>query len=100
MSTQPIARSIRATTIRLPERLYQEAKHFVEAAKANESSSLSVNDFFVTAIQAYVKLQERREVDAAFALMADDPAYQAEAIALSEEFAASDWEALRLSEAR
>jgi hypothetical protein len=37
-------------------------------------------------------------IDAAFAAMADDAEYHAEAEALAAEFAIADWEALRLGE--
>lgn len=40
--------------------------------------------------------QRRSAVDAAFARMADDPEYQAEAVRIAEEYAAADREALRL----
>ena len=37
------------------------------------------------------------ELDARFAEMADDADYQAEAIALAQEFARSDWQTFQLS---
>lgn len=43
--------------------------------------------------------QRRAEIDAAFADMANDPEYQKEALRMAEEFAAADWEAMRLFEA-
>jgi hypothetical protein len=42
--------------------------------------------------------QQRAAIDAAFAAMADDPAYHTEAQALTDAFAQADWEALRLTE--
>ena len=91
-------RELRATTVRLPRPVYDQAKCFVDSEKKHTTSFLSLNDFFVTAIQAYVKLYRRRQVDAAFALMAEDANYQTEARLLVEEFEPSDWEALRLGE--
>jgi hypothetical protein len=86
----------RATTVRLPRPLYDQAKQLVDLEKKN--TSLSLNDFFVTAIQAYIKLQQRRQIDAAFASMAEDADYQNSASFLQVEFETSDWDALRLGE--
>jgi len=88
----------RATTVRLPRPLYDQAKQFVDGQKMNTATSLSLNDFFITAIQAYIKLHQRRQIDAAFASMAEDADYQKEASLLAVEFEASDWDALRLGE--
>lgn len=92
------SRETRATTVRLPRPLYDQAKRFVESEKQNTATFLSLNDFFVTAIQAYVRLYRRRQIDAAFAMMAEDADYQQEASLLAEEFEISDWDALRLGE--
>jgi hypothetical protein len=92
------SRETRATTVRLPRPVYDQAKRFVDCEKKNSATFLSLNDFFVTAIQAYVKLVRRRQIDAAFATMAEDANYQKEASLLAEEFEISDWDALRLGE--
>ena len=42
--------------------------------------------------------RDRADIDAAFAAMAQDPYYQAEAKTIAAEFATADWEALRLGE--
>jgi hypothetical protein len=91
-------REIRATTVRLPLPVYEQAKCFVDSDRKHTTVFVNLNDFFVTAIQAYVKLLRRRQIDAAFAMMAEDADYQKEARLLAEEFEASDWEALRLGE--
>ncbi|HEY1211059.1 MAG TPA: hypothetical protein VGE85_16965 [Terracidiphilus sp.] len=88
----------RATTVRLPLPVYDQAKRFVDCEQRNTTTVLSLNDFFVKAIQAYVKLYRRRQIDAAFAMMAEDADYQKEASLLEEEFEISDWDALRLGE--
>jgi len=88
----------RATTVRLPRPVYDQAKVFVEREKKHTTTFVSLNDFFVNAIQAYLKLYKRRQIDAAFAGMAEDADYQKEARLLVEEFEPSDWEALRLGE--
>jgi hypothetical protein len=50
------------------------------------------------ALQRELAAQQRAAIDAAFAAMANDPAYHAEAHALTDAFAQADWEALRLAE--
>ena len=92
------SREVRATTVRLPRPVYDQAKCFVDSEKKHTTSFVSLNDFFVTAIQAYVKLYRRRQIDASFAQMAEDADYQMEAQLLAEEFEPTDWETLRLGE--
>lgn len=99
MATAVTSRDTRATTVRIPRPVYDQAKHFVDSERTSAATYLSLNDFFVTAIQAYVKLCRRRQIDAAFSMMAEDADYQKEASLLLEEFESSDWEALGLSEA-
>jgi hypothetical protein len=88
-------------TVRLPLSVYERARSLVEKAKqegAAGSGPNSLNDFFTAAITAYLKMYERRQIDAAFAGMADDAGYQKEAQLLAQDFQYSDWEALRLDE--
>lgn len=98
------ARGTRATTVRLPLPVYEQAKCFVDTERRHTPKTQhqtmygNLNEFFVSAIQAYVKLLQRRQIDAAFAQMAEDADYQKQAQLLAEEFEASDWEALRLSD--
>lgn len=102
----PVAtRETRATTVRLPLPVYEQAKCFVDSERKHASRKkhttpvfVNLNDFCVSAIQAYVKLLRRRQIDAAFALMAEDADYQKGARLLAEEFDSSDWEALRLGD--
>jgi hypothetical protein len=91
-------RETRATTVRIPRPVYEQAKGFVCSDQAKASTFLSLNDFFATAIQAYVKLYRRRQIDAAFAGMAEDADYQKDVRLLAEQFEDSDWEALRLGD--
>lgn len=98
MAPAVATRELHATTVRLPRPVYDQAKSFVECEKQRNTPFLSLNEFFVSAIQAYVKLYKRRQIDAAFAGMAEDADYQKEARLLVEEFDPSDWEALRLGE--
>jgi len=89
----------RTTTVRLPRRVYDQAKCVVDKERGGGGQTrVSLNDFIVAAIKAYLKMYERRRIDAAFAGMAEDADYQKEAKLLAEEFEYSDWEALRLEE--
>jgi hypothetical protein len=63
-----------------------------------EGKARSRNEFVATALRHELAAQERMAIDAAFAGMAEDPAYQAAARAISAEFATADWEALRRAE--
>lgn len=81
------------TTVRLPKPLYEQARKCAEKTTAQ-----SINEFFVAAITAYLKILRRKRIDAAFSGMAEDAEYQREALLIAEEFSASDWEALELTE--
>ena len=81
------------TTLRLPRKLYEQAKLFVEREKTG-----SVNDFIVNALAVYMRAMERKAIDDAFIGMAGDRQYQREALRIAGEFAVSDAEALDLSE--
>ncbi len=96
MAAATRSRETRATTVRLPRPIYDQAKRFVDSERAE--TRVTLNEFFVAAIQAYLKLHRRRQIDAAFASMAEDANYQKEARLLAEEFEESDWEALGLGE--
>ena len=82
-------------TVRIPRPLYDEAQSFVERRVVPAGS---FNDFFVAAVLAYVKLLKRKEMDAAFAGMAEDVDYQKESRLMAEEFTQSDWEAFESAE--
>ena len=83
------------TTVRLPRPLYEEARQVVEK---NIAPAETINDFFVAAVLAYLKLLQRKQIDAAFAGMAEDTEYQKEAQLIAEEFSQSDWEAFQTTE--
>jgi metal-responsive CopG/Arc/MetJ family transcriptional regulator len=86
---------LQTTTVRLPKRLYEEARSVVQKGS---TEARSLNDFIVAAIKTYLKIYERKQIDAAFAGMAKDVEYQQEAKLLAKEFAYSDREALRLGD--
>jgi len=83
------------TTVRMPVKLYDEARKFVDRDLV---SADNINDFFVAAICAYVKLLHRKQIDAKFAKMAEDVDYQKDAKLIDEEFGPADWEAFELTE--
>jgi hypothetical protein len=60
----------------------------------------SFNEFVVEAIEEKVRKLTEAEIDAAFAQMADDPDYQSGSVELVQEFAQSDWDALKAGEAK
>lgn len=81
------------TTLRLPRRLYEQAKTLASAQEG-----VSINDFIVAALSTYVRAIERKAIDRAFEGMASDKRYQRETLRIMREFAASDAETLALSE--
>jgi metal-responsive CopG/Arc/MetJ family transcriptional regulator len=87
------ARTVR-TTITLPVDLADAADRAVREGKAR-----SRNDLLVAALRHELAAQERAEIDAAFAALADDRAFHAESIAIAEEAVQSGWEALKAAEA-
>ena len=86
------------TTVRLPRPVYEQAKCVVDKEKGGSGPVVSMNDLIVLAITSYLKMYRRRQIDAAFAAMAEDADYHKEASLLAEEFANSDWEALQEGE--
>lgn len=81
------------TTVALPVDLLEAVDQAVRAGKAR-----SRNELVTMALRRELAAQQRAAIDAAFAAMADDSVYHAEARELATEFAAADWETLRLAE--
>ena len=81
------------TTLALPADLLAAIDQAVRAGQAR-----SRNEFVALALRRELAAQQRAAIDAAFAAMADDPGYQAEACEIATAFAPADWEALRLAE--
>jgi len=92
MPTALYKHATQTTTVRLPKPLYDEAKALVD-----ENKVPSLNDLMITAVRAFLRSAERRSIDAAFAGMAEDAEYQKEAKLIAEQFEASDWETLEIS---
>lgn len=97
MPATPARADLKTTTVRMPRPVYDQAKCIVSKEKGGGGTA-SLNDFIVAAIKAYLKMYKRRQIDAAFAGMAEDADYQKEAKLIAEEFEHSDWEALRIEE--
>ena len=88
-----MAKDIIRTTIALPADLLEAADNAVRRGTAR-----SRNELVVAALRRELAIQERAAIDAAFARMADDPAYLAEAQAIVDEYAQADWEAFQHAE--
>lgn len=82
------------TTLALPADLLEAADNAVRDGKARSRNAL-----VAAALRRELAAQERAAIDAAFADMAADREYQAEALAIEAEFARSGAEALQLTEA-
>jgi len=88
-----VKRTLRRTTITVPEDLLTLADQAVRDGHARSRAEL-----LVRALRREFAAQRRAAVDASFARMADDSEYQAEALRIAEEHAVADWEALRIAE--
>ena len=82
---------LQTTTVRLPKRLYEEARSVV--AKGS-TDARSLNDLLVDALDERLKQLRRERIDAEFSGMRTDARYQHESTAIAEQFAAADYEAL------
>jgi metal-responsive CopG/Arc/MetJ family transcriptional regulator len=81
------------TTLTLPADLLAAVDQAVQAGKAR-----SRNELVRVALERELAAQQRAAIDAAFAEMAQDPDYQAEAKTMISEFAIADWEAWQETE--
>jgi len=79
------------TTLALPADLLEAIDQAVQAGKARNR-----NELVAAALRHELAALQRAAIDAAFAEMAQDPAYEAEALEIATTFAATDWEAWRL----
>jgi metal-responsive CopG/Arc/MetJ family transcriptional regulator len=77
----------------LPADLLAAVDEAVQAGKAR-----SRNELVRMALEHELAAQQRASIDAAFAAMAEDPDYQAEAKEIAREFAVADWEAWQQTE--
>jgi metal-responsive CopG/Arc/MetJ family transcriptional regulator len=82
------ARTVR-TTVTLPAELVDAADRAVRSGHAR-----SRNELLVTALRHELAARERAEIDAAYAALAGDRAFQAESEALAEAAIPVGWEVL------
>jgi len=88
--SKPMAVQTVRTTLALPADLLAAVDQAVQAGKAR-----SRNELVRIALERELAAQQRAAIDAAFAEMAQDQDYQAEAKAMASEFETADWEAWR-----
>jgi metal-responsive CopG/Arc/MetJ family transcriptional regulator len=81
------------TTLVLPADLLAAVDQAIQTGHARSRNALVAR-----ALQRELAARQRAAIDAAFAAMATEPAYQAEAQTITDAFAHADWEALRLAE--
>jgi len=81
------------TTVTLSEDLVEAMDALIRSGAAE-----SRNDFLDSALRAQLAASRRAAIDAEFAHLASDRAYQDEAKQVDGEFAKADWEALRIGE--
>jgi hypothetical protein len=78
------------TTLRVPSRLFEEARTLVEEGRTEAGS---FNEFVVESLHDKIEALKQEWIDAEFAGMANDPKYRQESEKIAEEFATSDWNA-------
>src|SRR6266511_3299574 len=88
-----MGKSVVRTTVSLPAALLGAVDQAVRAGYA-----VSRSEFIDRALRHELVAKERAAIDAAFAEMAADDVYRAEAEAIAAEFSAADWEALHEAE--
>lgn len=91
------ANKLQITTVRIPKRLYEEARSAIEAGATDANS---MNDLLVDSLSQKLRQLRRERIDAEFAHMNEDAAHQRTSQTMADAFAASDWEALRSAEKR
>lgn len=82
---------LRRTTVALPAELLDATDRAVRRGFARSRAEM-----LTRALRRELAAQRRTVIDAAFEAMASDPEYQRDAVRISEEFRAADWEALQL----
>lgn len=85
------ANKLQITTVRIPRRLYEEARRAVEQGCTNASS---LNELIVEALKNRLKQLRRAAIDAEFAEMRNDAQYRLESDVLAEQFASNDRDSL------
>jgi hypothetical protein len=87
--------ALQTTTVRLPRRLYDEARHALEKG---ETEASSLNDLLVQSLEAWLQRVRREWIDREFAQMKNDSQYHRESATIAKQFASNDRETLRYAE--
>jgi hypothetical protein len=95
MSATARKSALQTTSVRLPRRLYEEARRALEKG---ETEAGSLNDLLVQSLEAWLQRARREWIDREFAQMKNDPQYQRESAAVAKQFASNDRETLRHAE--
>jgi hypothetical protein len=82
--------TLQTTTVRLPKKLYDEARSALDKADAG-----SFNDLMIDALQAKLKHLHREQMDSEFAEMKNDTQYVQESTTIAEQFTTNDRDTLR-----
>jgi hypothetical protein len=83
--------SLQTTTVRLPKRLYEEARRALEKGVADASS---LNDLLIKSLTEKLRQLRREQIDAEFAEMKHDVEYHQESDRVARQFASNDRETL------
>lgn len=81
------------TTVTVPAELIERSQPFIREGKLPSRNAL-----IVAALEHFLTVLERQDIDRQFEEIADDEDYKTMNQQLSEDFAESDWEALSLNE--
>jgi hypothetical protein len=84
--------SLQTTTVRLPKRLYEEAR---QALETGETGASSLNDLLVQSLAERLQRARREIIDREFESMKGDDKYQRESAIITKQFAANDRATLR-----
>jgi outer membrane lipopolysaccharide assembly protein LptE/RlpB len=83
---------LQTTTVRLPKKLYDEARSALAKGAADASS---LNDLLIDALQARLKQLHREQIDSEFAEMKSDAQYAQESTTIAEQFSTNDRDTFR-----
>ncbi len=90
-----MAMKVVRTTLALPADLLERVDRLVRAGEVRSRSA-----FVARALRRELAALEAAAIDADFAGIAHDEEYQAEALALAEDFTSEEWEAFLQAEAK
>ncbi len=92
MSTASQKSALQTTTVRLPRRLYEEARRALEHGDTEASS---LNDLLVQSLEERLNRLHRELIDREFAQMKDDKQFHRESEVIARQFASNDRDTLR-----